>query len=295
MHSQQINYFLSLCETLNFTKTASLFHVTQPVISRQIASLEEELGVVLFRRNRHRVMLTTSGEIIRAHFEKMDIELKNATMQARRASDSGRIHLSIRLLDLFDNSMILTAIGQFPQASFYVERHTSPCMPEELLNGRYDVGICFKETLDGYEGLEYREICRSCDCLLSAPDYLLQNEGAANLTLYVVSDDMKIPANFTKERQRQLERHGVTAYEFGLLPNLDSVLTYVESGLGITLIKDFSIPHLRFPHSSIPLDVWHSVGLAWHRDPARPYLDQFVETCFSGCKQSETNFSNTGR
>ena len=61
MHLKQIECFIELSETLNFSETADNLSLTQPAVSHQIKSLEEELGVQLFSRNRRKVSLTRSG------------------------------------------------------------------------------------------------------------------------------------------------------------------------------------------------------------------------------------------
>jgi DNA-binding transcriptional LysR family regulator len=57
MEMHQIRYFLAVCETLNFTRAAEQCHVTQPA-TRAIHKLEEELGGLLFRRERHLTHMT---------------------------------------------------------------------------------------------------------------------------------------------------------------------------------------------------------------------------------------------
>lgn len=61
MTLQQIRYFLVLAEELHFWKTAEKVYVSQSSLSRQIQSLEEELGVTLFERDKRNVKLTDAG------------------------------------------------------------------------------------------------------------------------------------------------------------------------------------------------------------------------------------------
>ena len=58
MELRVLNYFLAIAREENFTKAAQQLHITQPTLSRQIAQLEEELGVDLFVRSNHNIILT---------------------------------------------------------------------------------------------------------------------------------------------------------------------------------------------------------------------------------------------
>ncbi|WP_431241905.1 LysR family transcriptional regulator [Flavobacterium sp. P21] len=63
MDLQQIKYFLALAKELHFWNTAGKMNITQSALSRQIQSLENQLGVQLFERNKRNVKLTARGSI----------------------------------------------------------------------------------------------------------------------------------------------------------------------------------------------------------------------------------------
>ena len=62
MDTLQLQLFLSLSKTLNFTKTANEFYVTQPTVSNYIKALEKSIGVTLLKRDSHSVSLTPEGK-----------------------------------------------------------------------------------------------------------------------------------------------------------------------------------------------------------------------------------------
>ena len=64
--------FLLAAKTLNFTKAASLAHITQQSFSEHIKKLEKEVGTVLFTRS-PRVALTESGRIFYETVRQMDL------------------------------------------------------------------------------------------------------------------------------------------------------------------------------------------------------------------------------
>ena len=61
MDMQQLRIFLSISRTLNFTRTAEEFFMSQPTVSNRIRALEEELGMPLIKRSSHHVSLTEAG------------------------------------------------------------------------------------------------------------------------------------------------------------------------------------------------------------------------------------------
>ena len=61
MNTQQLECFTTLAKTLNYAKTADQLATTQPAVSRQIKSLENELGGQLFHRTTRSVTLTQIG------------------------------------------------------------------------------------------------------------------------------------------------------------------------------------------------------------------------------------------
>ena len=61
MDLRLLEYFLAVAKVGNITKAAEQLHVTQPTISRQLAELEDMLGVSLLIRGKRQVTLTDAG------------------------------------------------------------------------------------------------------------------------------------------------------------------------------------------------------------------------------------------
>ena len=71
MELRQIKYFKVVADELNFTRAAEKLCIAQPPLSRQIQSLEAELGCKLFIREYHKLSLTKEGEIFYGYSEKI--------------------------------------------------------------------------------------------------------------------------------------------------------------------------------------------------------------------------------
>ena len=94
MELRVLKYFLVVAREENITKAASLLHVTQPTLSRQLMQLEEELGVKLFHRSKYRIILTDDGILLRRRAQEI-VDLANKTEQEfqRQEELSGEISI----------------------------------------------------------------------------------------------------------------------------------------------------------------------------------------------------------
>ena len=87
MKIEKIGYFLSVARHLNFTKAAQECHIAQPAISRQMSSLEEELGFALFDRSSRKVRLTPAGQSFYTSMMRFVNDYDNGVEQLRHISE----------------------------------------------------------------------------------------------------------------------------------------------------------------------------------------------------------------
>lgn len=106
MELRVLGYFLAISREENFTRAAEQLHVTQPTLSRQIADLEQELGVKLFTRSNHNIILTEDGMILKRRAQeilsladktKRDFLSKEKSLEGTITIGSGEF-LSTRIL-----------------------------------------------------------------------------------------------------------------------------------------------------------------------------------------------------
>jgi DNA-binding transcriptional LysR family regulator len=84
---RKLRYFVAVAEQLHFGRAAEVLHIAQPVLSRQIRALEEELKVQLFARDKRATELTPAGRQLLADARPL---LANADALRRRVARAAR-------------------------------------------------------------------------------------------------------------------------------------------------------------------------------------------------------------
>ena len=82
----QLTYFQTVARCQHFRLAASELNISQPSLSRSIANLEEELGIVLFERHGRNVTLTRYGRLFLSHADRILSEVAIAEKQMKKLS-----------------------------------------------------------------------------------------------------------------------------------------------------------------------------------------------------------------
>ena len=96
METNQICYFLALCEEQNFTRAAKRCWVSQPSVSNAIKRLEEELGGDLFHRTKNGAKLSPLGMAIRPYLERINECAEGVTREAAYTSTANLLSIPAR-------------------------------------------------------------------------------------------------------------------------------------------------------------------------------------------------------
>ncbi len=145
MDIHHLRYFLGVCETMNFTKAAEKCNVSQPALSRAIQQLEEEVGGLLFRRERSLTHLTDLGHLMKPHFEKIISELGDVKRDAKKFLTLEEANFNLGIMCTVGPTRftgILTRFSQlYPGISMQMSEGTPPRLSERLENGEIDVAL----------------------------------------------------------------------------------------------------------------------------------------------------------
>ena len=100
MKIKQLEYLVDLSQTLNFTKTAQNFYISQTAITKQIQCLEKDLGISLFKRSKKSVELTNEGIIYLPYAKKIldDVALSYQIVDEYQKGKQGNV-IKLRLDD----------------------------------------------------------------------------------------------------------------------------------------------------------------------------------------------------
>lgn len=180
MELRILRYFLVTAREKNITRAADILHITQPTLSRQLAQLEEELGVPLFERGPHKFVLTTHGEILLRRAEEIaelvtitekevteDSEAVNGTVSIV-AGEVESVHLLAELITGFKK--------KYPNANFELYAASANLSAERIDRGLADIALFLEPVdLDKYDFIRLG-VKERYAILLPAGDELAQKE-----------------------------------------------------------------------------------------------------------------------
>lgn len=145
MELHEIRYFLALGQTLNFTKAAEACNVSQPALTRAIQKMEDELGGLLFSRERNNTHLTELGRMLKPHLEEVMTRTQVAKETAGRFLRLEGAHLSLGVMCTIGPVRFVTFLSEFRAAHPGVEVTLLENVPnrlcELLLSGELDVAL----------------------------------------------------------------------------------------------------------------------------------------------------------
>lgn len=145
MELRILKYFLIVAREENITKAASLLHVTQPTLSRQLMQLEEELGVKLFRRSKHSIILTEDGLLLKRRAQEIISLANKAKEEFLHKEEEIAGEISIGCGETQNMSFLSEKIRLFrdlyPLVTFQIYSANADDVKERIEQGMIDIGL----------------------------------------------------------------------------------------------------------------------------------------------------------
>ena len=145
MEIRVLKYFLAVAREENITRAAALLHITQPTLSRQLMQMEEELGIKLFRRSKHSIVLTEEGMLLRRRAQEI-VDLAEKTEKELLYQEENIVgEIAIGCGETKNmkplSEMIASFQQQYPNVSFDIYTAIADDVKEKLNHGILDMGL----------------------------------------------------------------------------------------------------------------------------------------------------------
>ncbi|MCO7127287.1 LysR family transcriptional regulator [Sporolactobacillus shoreicorticis] len=155
MELRQIQYFIEAATREHITQASEALHVAQSAISRQIAMLEDELGVALFSRKGRNIQLTQAGKIFLQHAERGLIEFEKAQKKIKEYlnPETGLVRLGISTsLSVHTLPIVLQKFHDIhPGIDFRLHQGTVPYLIKLIEQGSID--FAFASPVPKHHGI----------------------------------------------------------------------------------------------------------------------------------------------
>jgi|SRR5690606_32172285 len=281
MELRHLIYFKTVAELLHFSKAAERLHISQPPLTRQIKELENELGAVLFYRNNKRVELTDAGRYFLGECESILKQLERSKQLARQIhqSVSGEFQIGyISATPLASLAAILQALKkQYPLLKTRLYELSTAKQVKALEAGRLDVGI-LRAPVASTE-LDITSLWQDQFALVCAVESPCSLHVADLAKASFISYNRTYAPHYHQQFVTCCHRIGFTPQVLHECNNMHSILSLVESGLGVALVP-ISIrqqyPHLKLQFTELTaIPVCTEIVMAHHRQTEHPALASF--------------------
>ena len=145
MEIRVLRYFLTVVREGGISRAAEVLHITQPTLSRQLAQLEEEVGVRLFYRGARRITLTNEGILLRRRAEEI-LSLVDRTERELVEQEElveGRIVIGCGELAAVQvlPEIIESFHERYPLVSYDIFTANADLVKEQMEKGLIDIGV----------------------------------------------------------------------------------------------------------------------------------------------------------
>ena len=294
MELRQLRSFVVLAEELHFRRAADRLHLAQPSVSQQIRTLEAELRVTLFDRNRRGAMLTAAGEALLPEARDLLARADRAASKTRATGigQRGRLRLSLTrsLTGGLAGAIVDEYRARYPEVEVELSVGNTMLHVEQLHGGAIDVGFVRPPLED--PGLEELSLGREpMVCVLPRGHSLTKRKMVRREDLreepLVWWPESHGPGAW-REVRRDVYGDPPWAPIARTEPEEERIVHAVAEGAGISFIMLERSRSLRIPGAVYrrfaPPEPSMGIAIAWRRGDTLPTLQRLLELARSGIR-----------
>jgi DNA-binding transcriptional LysR family regulator len=287
MELRQLRTFVAVAEELHFHRAAQRLFIAQPSVSQQIRTLESELGVRLFDRDRRSVTLTVAGTALLGEARELIARADHAAavVRAAGAGERGTLRLSLTrsLTGGIADEIVKAFRERYPGVELDVTVGNTMMHVQQLHSGDIDVGFVRPPLLDP----ELEELALGREpmvCVLPKGHRLTRRSS-------IRREDLEgEPLVWWPEEHGPGAWREVRRDVFGeppwppiarVEPEEERIVSAVAEGAGVSMIMYERSRSLRIPGAVYrrfkPPEPAMGIALAWRRGETLPALERLVE------------------
>lgn len=145
MEIRVLRYFLTVVREGGINRAAEVLHITQPTLSRQLAQLEEEVGVKLFHRGARKITLTNEGILLRRRAEEILSLVDRTERELIEQEELVEGRIVIGGGELAAMQVLPEIIEEFhkkyPLVTFDIFTGNADLVKEQMEKGLIDIGV----------------------------------------------------------------------------------------------------------------------------------------------------------
>ncbi|MCI9142036.1 MAG: LysR family transcriptional regulator [Lachnospiraceae bacterium] len=283
MELRVLQYFLAAAREENITKAAALLHITQPTLSRQLMQMEEELGVKLFRRGKHNILLTEEGMLLRRRAQEIVDLAEKAAKELKHGEETVSGEISIGCGETRNmkplSRMIASFRRKYPNVSFHIYTAIADDVKEHLENGVLDMGLLLEPVeISRYQYIrmplkEKWQVLMRRDCPLAEKQKIVP-EDLAGVPLIVarrrsVRNEFENWFGYGKEKLHIVSTCNLSHYNQSIM---------VESGIGVAIVMEFSCNQDILCLRPLEPEIESGCVLVWKKNlTLSPTMQRFIE------------------
>jgi Transcriptional regulator len=241
MELRQLQYVIQIAIEKNFSRAAEKLHIAQPSLSQQLSKLEQELGVLLFRRTTNSVELTQAGQVFVDKSQSILDAIEQLKQEMDDMAQMKRGRLVVGTLPITGSHilpLVLPIFGeQYPQIEVVLVEDTTVKLEQLTANGGTDISLLTLPLVD--QTLEWEPLMEEEICLAVPPSHRLA-ERKDEIAIEELREEpfvgLKKGQGFRQILVNLCQQAGFTPNIVFESSNIETVQSLIAGGMGITFV-----------------------------------------------------------